>query len=68
MLGLLTFVWRILLVLLVGRLIGIVVRAARAELRRPEPRPAPRVAPKRRRSLGGDIQDAEFEDLGEGGR
>lgn len=69
MLGLLSFLWRVLLIALVARLVGIVVRAARSELRGPAPRPAPNPPPRPRRPLSGDdIQDAEFEDLSEGGR
>jgi hypothetical protein len=68
MLGLLSFLWRVLLIALVARLVGIVVRAARSELRGPAPRPAPSPPPPRRPLADDDIQDAEFEDLSEGGR
>jgi hypothetical protein len=64
MLGLLSFLWRLLLVLLIGRLVLMVARSVRLGASSDSgPRRTPPPPPRPRRVAGGDIQDAEFEDL-----
>ena len=63
----LSFVFKLLFVLVLGRLIGGLIRLAWGRGQKAPPARKPAVQPaKPQHQLGGDIVDAEFEDVPEG--